>query len=106
MPAVALACKVVQIGNCSGREVDNFAAFDIKTAAGSRVQAPLLTECQVQLECRVANTRMVRAYNYFVLEVVQAWQDTARRHARTMRHRGWGTFMVAGRDITLPSRMR
>jgi len=96
----------VQIGNNSGRYLDKYAAFDIRTAAGSQVQAPLPTECHVQLECRVADTRMVNRYNYFVLEVVQAWQDTARKNARTIRHRGWGTFMVAGPDLTLPSRMR
>jgi hypothetical protein len=39
-------------------------------------------------------------------KVVQAWQDTARRDARTLHHCGGGTFMVAGKDITLPSRMR
>jgi hypothetical protein len=57
----------------------------------------------------VADTRRVNRYNYFVLEVLgvlQAWQDTARKKARTLHHRGWGTLMVAGRDITLPSRMR
>lgn len=54
----------------------------------------------------MADTRRVRSYNYFVLEVLPAWQDTARKKARTLHHRGWGTFMVAGQDITLPSRMR
>jgi len=49
---------------------------------------------------------MVNSYNYFVLEVVQAWQDTARKNARTLHRRGWGTFMVAGEDLTLPSGMR
>lgn len=67
---------------------------------------PLLTECHAQLECRVVDTRMVNRYNYFVLAVVQAWQDTARKNARTIHHRGWGTFMVAGPDLRLPSRMR
>ena len=75
-------------------------------ALGAQVQAPQLTECHAQRECRVVDTRMVNRYNYFVLAVVQAWQDTARKNARTIHHRGWGTFMVAGPDLRLPSRMR
>lgn len=54
----------------------------------------------------MADTRRVNRYNYVVLGVLPAWQDTARKNARTLHHRGWGTFMVAGEDITRPSRMR
>jgi len=39
-------------------------------------------------------------------KVVPAWQDTARKDARTLHHCGWGTFMGAGKEITLPSRIR
>ncbi|MBK8065829.1 MAG: flavin reductase, partial [Betaproteobacteria bacterium] len=58
------------------------------------------------LECRVVDTRMVRKYCYFVLEVVQAWVDAGVKNPRTLHHRGWGAFMVAGETIKLPSRMR
>ena len=49
---------------------------------------------------------MVAKYNFFVLEVVKAWIDPARKDARTIHHRGKGAFMVAGRTIKLPSRMK
>jgi hypothetical protein len=40
-------------------------------------------------------------------EVVKARLDhRARKDARTIHHRGWGAFMVAGETIKLPSRMR
>ena len=106
IPGAGMAERVVGIGNCSGREVDKFARFGLKTKPASQVRAPLLPECAVNLECRVVDTRMVRRYDLFVLEGVAAWQDTAQREAPLLHHRGRGTFSVDGPRITLPSRMR
>ena len=96
---------VVNCGNTSGREIDKFSAFDVKTKAASQVSAPLLKECFANLECRVVDTRMVNRYNFFVLEVVKAWVDTAIKAPRTLHHRGYGTFAVASETIVLKSRM-
>ena len=49
---------------------------------------------------------MVRRYGRFVLEVVAAWVDPGVKDPRTLHHRGYGRFMVAGESIKLPSRMR
>lgn len=106
IPSVELAEKVVKVGNCSGRDVDKFATFGLTPVAASQVQPPLIDECFANLECRVVDTRMVNAYNFFVLEVVRAWIDPARKDARTIHHRGRGAFMVAGEMIKLPSRMK
>ncbi len=106
IPTVELARKVVACGNTSGREVDKFAAFGLTPVPASRVGAPLIDECYASLECRVADTRLVRSYDFFVLEVVKAWVARARTPPRTIHHRGRGVFMVAGRELTLPSRMK
>ena len=106
IPDVGLAQQVVGVGNTSGSELDKFAAFGLTPVAASQVQAPLVAECHANLECKVVDTRMVNAYNFFVLEVVKAWIDPARKDARTIHHRGYGAFMVAGETIRLPSRMR
>ena len=50
------------------------------------------------LECRVVVTSMVTKYGLFVLEVVHAWIDPAVKNPRTLPHRGYGSFMVAGRN--------
>jgi flavin reductase (DIM6/NTAB) family NADH-FMN oxidoreductase RutF len=105
VPSVELADKVVSVGNCSGRDVDKFTAFGLTPVPASKVQAPLIAECHANLECKVVDTRMVNAYNFFVLEVVKAWIDPAHKDARTIHHRGYGAFMVAGETIKLPSRM-
>jgi hypothetical protein len=47
--------------------------------------------------------KLVAKYNFFVLEVVQAWIDPARKRSRTIHHQGEGVFMVAGGTIHLPS---
>jgi flavin reductase (DIM6/NTAB) family NADH-FMN oxidoreductase RutF len=106
IPTVELANPVVGCGNTSGRRVDKFAEFGLTPMAAARVEAPLIKECYASLECRVVDTRLKNRYNFFVLEVVKAWVDPACKQPRTLHHRGFGAFMVAGETIKLPSKMR
>jgi flavin reductase (DIM6/NTAB) family NADH-FMN oxidoreductase RutF len=106
IPTQELAKQVVGIGNCSGREIDKFARFGLTPVTASQVRAPLIGECYASLECRVADTRLVNRYNFFILEVVQAWADTAIKHPQTLHHRGKGVFSVAGETVKLRSRMK
>ena len=85
--------------------LDKFATFGLTAKDAKQVAAPLIAECYASLECRVADTRMVNAYGFFVLEVVQAWVDKAVKAPQTIHHRGKGRFMVAGDEIRLPSEM-
>lgn len=103
IPTVELAEKVVGVGNTTGREVDKFAAFGLTPLAGKRVAAPLIAECYANLECRVADEALAESYNFFVLEVVKGWIDPAVTAPRTLHHRGWGEFMVAGETLRLDS---
>ena len=64
IPTVELAKQVVTIGNCSGRKVDKFARTGLTPLAAGLVQAPLIAECYANLECRVADTRLVNSYNF------------------------------------------
>jgi len=106
IPTVELAKKVVGCGNVSGRAVDKFAAFRLTPISAARVAPPLVAECYANLECRVVDARMAAKYCFFVLQVVKAWIDPARKRPRTIHHLGYGAFMVAGRTIKLPSRMK
>lgn len=105
VPAVEIAETVVAIGNCSGRDTDKFAAFGLTPQPASLVRPPLLADCFANLECRIADTRLVNRYDLFVLEVVKAWIDPARKDARTIHHRGYGSFAVDGEIIGLELRM-
>ncbi|HXX58979.1 MAG TPA: flavin reductase family protein [Thermodesulfovibrionales bacterium] len=106
IPTVELAEKVVGCGNTSGRRVDKFKTFGLTPASPSRVSAPLIDECPANLECRVVDTRMVAKYNFFILEVVKAWIDPSRKNGQTIHHLGRGVFMIAGKTVKLPSKMK
>ena len=64
-----------------------------------------MAECFANLECKVADTRLVNKYNLFVLEVLKAWTDPAQKDPRTIHHRGLGRFAVDGEMIKLKSKM-
>jgi len=106
IPTVELAKKTVACGNTSGRTVDKFKFLHLTAAVASRVKAPLIEECYANLECRLIDLRMAAKYNLFILEVVKAWIDPSVKHPRTIHHLGRGLFMVAGKTIKLPSKMK
>ncbi len=106
VPAVGLARKVVDVGNCSGRDVEKFERFGLTPALAERVTAPLVAECFANLECKVADAGLVNKYNLFILEVLKAWIDRAQKNPKTIHHNGYGKFVVDGETIKLKSRMR
>ena len=69
-----------------------------------RVAPPLVAECFANLECKVADTRLVDRYNLFVLEVLKAWIDPAQKNPKTIHHQGYGRFIVDGETIKLKSK--
>ena len=103
IPTVELAKIVVACGNTSGSNVDKFEKFGLTPLAAKLVKAPLITECYANLECKVVDMKLVTKYNFFVLEVVQAWIDPAGKKPQTIHHQGEGEFMVSGRTLHLPS---
>lgn len=106
IPALHLASKVVDIGNCSGRDVEKVEKFGLTLVKAKCVTPPLVAECFANLECKVVDVRLARKYNLFVLEVLKARIDPAQKHPKTMHHRGYGEFVVDGQIIKLKSRMR
>ena len=105
VPTVDIATKVVEIGNCSGQDVDKFKSIGLTPLPAEQVQAPLIAECLANLECRVANTTLANKYCLFVLEVVKAWTDPRRKERRTIHANGDGTFVVDGRTLNLKKKM-
>jgi flavin reductase (DIM6/NTAB) family NADH-FMN oxidoreductase RutF len=105
IPALTLAEKVVEIGNCSGRDTDKFARFGLTTLPAESVTPPLVAECFANLECQVVDTRLVNKYGLFVLEVVKAWTDPTQKNPKTIHHHGFGRFVVDGETIQLKSKM-
>ncbi len=106
IPTVELANQVVGCGNASGRDTDKIKVYHLTTAAASCVKPPLIDECYANLECKLVDSKMASRYNFFVVEVVKAWINPSCKNPKTVHHLGWGHFMVAGKTIRLPSRMR
>jgi flavin reductase (DIM6/NTAB) family NADH-FMN oxidoreductase RutF len=96
VPTADLVDQVVGIGNCSGDEVDKFQRFGLTPVEGLEVAAPLIRECFANLECRIADARLVKSYNFFILEVLKAHVATAPKYPRTLHYRGKGTFITSG----------
>ncbi|MCI4679137.1 flavin reductase family protein [Rhodoblastus acidophilus] len=103
IPPADMAETVVAIGNCSGREVDKFARFGLTAAPGHEVAAPRITQCIVNIECRVVDRQLVARYNLFILEAVKAWIDPGRAKAKTLHHCGYGRFLLDGEELRLRS---
>lgn len=103
IPTVELVKTVVACGNTSGDSVDKFKKFGLTPMAAKLVKAPLIVECYASLECKVVDMKLVTKYNFFILEVVQAWIDPTQKKPRTIHHQGEGKFMLPGRIIHLPS---
>jgi len=106
IPTRELVNEAVGCGNTSGRTIDKFKVFHLTPAAATVVKAPLIDECYANLECRVVDASMVNKYNFFILEVLKAWIDPSKKDPRTIHHRGRGVFMIDGKMIKLPSKMK
>ena len=104
IPDRELASIVVKVGNSSGRDMDKFEAFGLTAMPAARVSPPLIAECFANLECRVAETRLVNKYNLFILEVLKAWKDPTKKSPKTIHHQGYGKFAVDGEIVELPSK--
>jgi flavin reductase (DIM6/NTAB) family NADH-FMN oxidoreductase RutF len=105
IPAPDLAKKAVDIGNCTGQEIDKFEKFNLAPVAAKHIKAPLIGQCIANIECKVVDTRMVNRYSLFVLKAVKAWVNPNRKEQRTLHHQGNGTFKIDGRTIDLRKRM-
>jgi flavin reductase (DIM6/NTAB) family NADH-FMN oxidoreductase RutF len=106
IPTVEIAEKVVGCGNTHGDKVNKFEKFGLMPQPASLVGAPLIEECYANFECRVADTKMVAKYGFFVVEVVKAWIDSAVKNPATIHHLGKDNFMIAGERIKISRRSK
>jgi flavin reductase (DIM6/NTAB) family NADH-FMN oxidoreductase RutF len=57
-------------GQVSGRDVDKFTEFGLTPEPAAEVKVPLIAECHVNIECRVAQKLELGAHDLFLGEVV------------------------------------
>lgn len=106
IPPASMVKTITSLGNCTGADTDKFETHGITALPASLVTAPLIAEAIVNLECKVKDTRMVEAYNLFVLECLKAWKTPALDAAPALHHHGYGVFTPDGERMKLKSRMK
>lgn len=106
VPTADMARTVVGIGNTTGAEIDKFAEFGLTPQPAERVKAPLIGECFANLECRLADARLVNKYSLFVFEVVKAHAPKTPRLPELLHYSGDGIFAVSTRTVNLRKRFK
>ncbi|WP_208452779.1 flavin reductase family protein [Burkholderia gladioli] len=105
VPGADWAVTLVEIGNCSGAELDKFERFGLATAPSKQVAAPRLADCLYNIECVIEDDTLAERHDLFVLRAVAAAVNDAREERRVLHHRGDGTFAADGEVFDLRERM-
>jgi flavin reductase (DIM6/NTAB) family NADH-FMN oxidoreductase RutF len=66
VPAKGFESEYYYLGTKSGRDEDKFAALGLKWESGSKVKAPLLSDCPVNIECKVVASIKPGTHELFV----------------------------------------
>lgn len=78
MPNTSLAEAVDYLGMVSGaQEPQKLSVAQLETTVASKVDAPIINQCPINLECRLVETLALGSHSWFVGEVmeVQVTQD-------------------------------
>lgn len=59
------------LGSVSGRDEDKFKEKNIRYADGDKVNAPILLDCPVNIECEVVDSIMTGSHEMFVGKIVK-----------------------------------
>jgi flavin reductase (DIM6/NTAB) family NADH-FMN oxidoreductase RutF len=108
LPTQAIAEQVWFCGRTSGREVDKFQGTGLTPLPASRVQAPLIAECPVNVECRVIGIQVVGDHDLFLGEAVAQHvnADVLDEEGRIVVERLNGFAFVGGEFWTLGHKMK
>lgn len=74
-PGPGLEEAIEYTGSCSGRDIDKFKEFGLKSLKAQEVKPPLLTDCIVNLECKLEGELEAGDHTIFLGRVVAAHVD-------------------------------
>lgn len=75
LPSEGLAWATDFCGINSGRNVDKFGELELTAIPGEKVNAPLIGECPVNIECKVKQVIELGSHDLFIGEVVAVHAD-------------------------------
>ncbi len=100
VPTVDMVRTVIRIGNSHGAEINKFEEYGLTPVNAEKVDAPLISECYANFECKLIDTSLIKRYSLFIFEVVKAHVARSPKFPTTVHYRGDGVFMLSGRDIS------
>ncbi len=63
-------------GITSGRDIDKFEKTGLVKMPASEIQAPIIQQCPINLECKLIESKIVGTTNHFVGEILETHIDT------------------------------
>ena len=75
IPTKDLLPVVDQCGHVSGARTDKFALTGLTSEPATQIQAPLIAECPVNLECKLTQTIPLGSHDLFIGEIVAVHVD-------------------------------
>lgn len=72
-PGESLAAATLFCGTRSGRDLDKFKAAGLTPLKARHVSVPLVAECNVNMECRLAGKLTAGDHTIFAGEILAAW---------------------------------
>jgi len=63
------------LGSHSGRDENKFEAIDVKHSDAVRINAPILDECPVNIECSIVDSIMTGSHEMFICKVEHVHSD-------------------------------
>lgn len=100
IPDPKLIKTVYACGQVTGKKVDKFKKWSLIALPASAVKAPLIAQCPANLECKVADTSLIKQYDLIVAQVVAAWIDKGCRYPKTLHHITGKKFFGQGKMLS------
>lgn len=69
-PSASLIEAVDYCGSVSGKDVDKFAGAGLTPIPASKIKAPIIKECPINVECQVKQIISLGSHDLFIAEVV------------------------------------
>jgi len=76
VPRTGMLRETDLCGICSGSRVDKFKYCDFTAIPASKVAAPMIKECPVNIECKLTKVLELGSHDMFIAEVVSVHADS------------------------------
>lgn len=75
LPSTKLVSKVDTCGVKSGRKIDKFKELNLEYEKGELINAPIITDCPINLECKVFQSIDLGSHTMFMADILNVHVD-------------------------------